>query len=109
MKRIALLLAVFVTLGAGLAFAANSYEDDFRWKENWAQSVKTANKSLQIRMDYGVRTDGQPIYLGYAIRGKATSDDAWIIYKHTYDVNDQLTLRQTAFDAWDNIATATYE
>ncbi len=49
-----------------------------------------------------------PEYIGYAIRGEATSSGTWIIWKFTYDANNMETLKQTAFDSWDNKATASY-
>lgn len=62
----------------------------------------------QMRADYDVRTDGQPVYLGFAPRGLAAGTDGWLLYKFTYDGSNQCTLRQVAYDDWTNRATATY-
>lgn len=62
----------------------------------------------QLRCAYS-STDGLPDYLGYAPRGLATNASGWLIQKYTYDGSRQMTLRQIAYDAWDNRATtATY-
>lgn len=60
--------------------------------------------NLQMRLDYDTRTDGQPVYIGYAPRGLASSATGWLIQKHTYDVNNFMTLRQIAYDIWDDRA-----
>jgi hypothetical protein len=78
------------------------YQDDILAK----RTCEIPN-SLQVRYDYDDRTDGQPVYIGYGARSLASSVDGWIIHKFTY-TNDMATLRQTAFDAWDDRATATY-
>lgn len=64
--------------------------------------------NLQMRADYLLRTDGQPTYLGFGPRSLASSDKGWIIQRFTYDVNGQCTLRQIAWDSWDNRDGATY-
>lgn len=74
-----------------------------------AQGVKDVPSDQQIAADYVARTDGQPIYLGFAVRTAATSDSVWIIYKFTYDASDQMTSRKTAFGIWDNRASLTYQ
>lgn len=64
--------------------------------------------NMQMRADYLARTDGNPIYLGYAPKGLASSLGGWLLHKYTYDGSDQCTLRQIAYDSWDNRATASY-
>lgn len=64
--------------------------------------------SSQKRIDYDVRTDDNPVYVGYNIRGVATSDGTWVIQKITYDGSSRVTLVQIAIDSWDNRTTATY-
>jgi hypothetical protein len=62
---------------------------------------------LQQRFDY----DGsnQCIYKGFANMGEAASDAKWTVYKFTYDVSGNCTLKQTAVDiAWDDRATETF-
>jgi YD repeat-containing protein len=71
-------------------------------------------RGLTVRMDYGARTDGQPIFVGWAPPGKATSDAVWKISQQTYDANNQMTSRlwadgDTFYDnVWDNRAGLTY-
>jgi len=60
--------------------------------------------NLQMRGDYTGRTDGQPVYIGYAIRGLASSADGWLIQKFTYDVSGFMTLHQISYDIWDDRA-----
>lgn len=75
--------------------------------EDGAVVVSNAT-SMQIRADYGARTDGQPVYQGQAPAGTATTG-TWLVYKFTYDGNDQMTLRQSAESTWDDRASATYQ
>lgn len=71
-------------------------------------------KGVSIELDYVGRTDGQPVFVGYAPPGKLTSDAVWKIMKLTYDGNSQLTSRlwadgDTKFDnVWDNRLVLTY-
>ena len=62
----------------------------------------------QKRLDYDVRTDDNPVYVGFNMRGTATSASTWILQKLTYDGSDRVTLVQIAIDSWDNRTTATY-
>ena len=65
--------------------------------------------SWEIRWDYDGRTDGQPVYAGFAQPGTATTTESWTIQKFTYDVNNFVTRRQVVSNkAWDNRATAAY-
>lgn len=62
--------------------------------------------SWEIRFDYDTRDDGQPVYVGYAPAGTATSSAAWLIHKFTYDVSNFVTRRQVVTDKiYDNRAT----
>lgn len=62
----------------------------------------------QTRMDYD--GSGNLIYLGMAQRGKLAADAHWIVWKHTYDASNSLTLIQTSgrSQIWDNRASLTY-
>lgn len=62
----------------------------------------------QMFVDYDTRTDGQPVYVGYASRGVASSTASWTLFKLTYNASDYVTSRQVAYDSWDNRASATY-
>ena len=55
--------------------------------------------------------NGNPIYVGFAKPGSATSDSVWYITKQTYDGNESVTHQQVASDtpdfayAWDDRAS----
>ena len=61
--------------------------------------------NMQVMLDYTGRTDGQPVYQGFGARGLATSSPGWLIYKFTYSGNN-MTVRQTAYDIYDDRADA---
>ena len=76
-------------------------------------------KGLTVKLDYAGRTDGQPVYVGYAEPGKADpAQTSWKIMKLLYDVNNQVTDRLWALDAksdkaeftqiWNNRTTLNY-
>lgn len=73
----------------------------------YARRITEIPSNMQLRGDYS-STDGLPDYLGFAARGIATSTTGWLLQKFTYDANRQCTLRQIAYDSWDNRTTATY-
>lgn len=74
-----------------------------------SQGIKDIPTNFQIAADYVARTDGQPVYLGYAPKTAATSESVWIIYKFTYDGSNQMTVRKSAYGIWDDRASLTYE
>jgi len=81
------------------AIEADSYEKDL-----FAARITEIPTTLQMRAEYS-STDGLPDYVGYAPQGLGTGTDGWLLQKYTYDANRQCTLRQSAFDAWDNRST----
>lgn len=69
-----------------------------------AKRVTTWPDNTQQLVDYGARTDGQPVYVGYAIRGLATNANGWMIQKFTYTTiggSDYLETRTIAYSSWD--------
>lgn len=98
MKRIFLVLI--------LLFSFLPLSEAAQWK--WPYGIDSPN-DFQIQFDYGARTDGQPVYVGYGKRTDATTDGSWLIFKFTYDGNDFISLKQTAYGVWDNRASLTYE
>ena len=46
---------------------------------------------MKQRFDYVSRTDGQPVYIGWAASGLAEGSAGWLIHKYTYNVSDQVT------------------
>ena len=69
----------------------------------WAKRITEIASNMQMRVAYDV--SGNAIYVGYGARGLADGDDGWIIHKYTYNVSNQVTQRQIAYDEWDNKAT----
>lgn len=51
---------------------------------------------LKMRLDYTGRTDGQPLYQGFAPTGLAEGSSGWLIYEFTYDASDNMTERNVA-------------
>jgi hypothetical protein len=51
--------------------------------------------------DYGVRTDGQPVYRGNAKLNTPTSDPAWTITYAVYDDDGNTTEEYCLKGAWD--------
>lgn len=66
-----------------------------------------AGSNMQSRIDYDGRSDDNPVYVGTAARGVATSGQ-WLISKMTYDGSNRVTAVQTAIGTWDGRASLTY-
>lgn len=49
-----------------------------------------------MRLDYTGRSDGHPVYHGFAPSGLAEGTDGWLIYKYTYDGSGNMTARDVA-------------
>lgn len=62
----------------------------------------------QKRLDYDVRSDANPVYVGFNHKGAASSATNWVLQKLTYDGSSRVTLVQIAVDSWDNRVSATY-
>lgn len=92
-------------IGTGINFEGttkpSSIEQDGYEPDLFAHRYCEIPTNLQLRLDYGTRTDGQPLYQGFAPRGLATSNDGWLLYKFTYDASNNMTLRQIAYNSWD--------
>jgi len=100
-----------------MSLGGNSFVPEGATKGSWAEDrehqqslfakrIMEVPSDLQIRQAIS-RSDGQPDYVGYAPRGLAADATGWLIWKFTYTSNN-MTLRQTAFDSWDNRTSATY-
>ncbi len=108
MRKI-LCMTIGILMICSQATALQQFHKDFRKDQNFANHTKEVKNDLLMRIDYGSRTDSQPVYLGYARRSVATSDNAWIIFFFTYDGSDRLTLKQSSYGTWDDRASHTYE
>lgn len=70
------------------------------------ENIRDGGTSAESRLDYDTRTDGNPVYVGSATNGTATSAAAWSILKLTYDSSARLTRKQVlANQVWDNRAS----
>lgn len=74
-----------------------------------AKRIMDVPSDLQILCDYDVRTDGQPVYVGFSPKGLAEATDGWLIYKLTYDSDNNITSRKTQFTNWTDRTSGTYE
>ena len=73
-----------------------------------ALRVTDVGTNVQKIIDYDVRVDDNPVYVGYGDRGIATSSALWLINKITYDGSARVTLVQSAVGVWTNRASLTY-
>ena len=62
----------------------------------------------QKLLDYDVRSDSNPVYVGFNFRGAAQSATNWVLQKLTYDGSNRVIQVQVAIDAWTNRVGATY-
>lgn len=57
-------------------------------------------------VDYDVRSDANPVYIGVAAQGSATSQPVWLIQKLTYDGSSRLIEQESLVNViWDNRAS----
>lgn len=85
------------------AISVDSYEADL-----YAKRITEIPSNMQKRLNYGSRTDSNPVYVGFAPRGLAEGDDGWLLYYLQYDTSNRLTSLTVAYGDWTNRATATY-
>ena len=78
-----------------------SFEPDL-----WANRITEIPSNMQMRVAYNA--DGTVLYTGYAPKGLTSSSTGWLLQKFTYDASQRVTLRQIAYDSWDNRASATF-
>lgn len=58
--------------------------------------------SYEQRLDYDMRTDSNPVYVGRAVRGTDVAASGWQIDKITYDGSSRITRTQTLNGIWNN-------
>lgn len=58
----------------------------------------------QQKVDYGTRTDGQPVYVGNAHLGTADDDEKWILTFFKYDESNQMVEKYSLEGTWDDRA-----
>lgn len=67
--------------------------------------------NLLQKLDYVARTDGQPVYMGFAEKGTQDTDLTWLIQKFTYTTiggADYMSIRQSAVGDWTSRASLSY-
>lgn len=75
----------------------------------------SSSPPYQQIFDYDIRTDMQPVYIGWATCGVATSASSWKIRKFAYNVDGSVaTITYANGDVgfrakWDDRATLTYK
>ncbi len=61
--------------------------------------------NFETLLDYGVRVDDQPIYIGRALMSTSTAENTWTVEKITYDGSNRPITKQVRIGAWDDRAT----
>lgn len=57
-------------------------------------------------IDYDVRSDANPVYIGVAAQGSLTSLPVWLIQKLSYDTSNRITQQESLVNVvWDNRAS----
>lgn len=82
------------------AIEVSGYEPDV-----FAHRHMVVESNQQARWEYD--GSGNTIYAGWGARGLATSSYGWLLQKITY-VGNNPTVRQIAYDSWDNRVGASY-
>lgn len=70
--------------------------------EETVSALRRGLTDFESRLDYGARTDSNPVYVGKALAGSATSGGGWTIQKFTYDTSDRATRVQVVEGVWDD-------
>lgn len=89
------------------ALRSSQVEVDEHHPGLFARRTTEIPNDLQLRIEYNA--NGTQKYVAYGAKGLAASSTGWLIYSFTYNGTNQVTLRQAAYDSWDNRASATYE
>lgn len=71
----------------------------------WAKRIIEIPSDQVQRFEYNA--DGTVKYAAYGPRGLGAGDTGWLIHKFTYS-SGAVTLRESAYDSWDNRVTASY-
>ncbi|MEO7397669.1 MAG: hypothetical protein ABIW84_03815 [Ilumatobacteraceae bacterium] len=67
--------------------------------------LRRGRSDQRVLFDYVARTDGNPVYIGKAIQGTATSAATWQVQRFTYDASNRPTDIQLIVGIWNNRAT----
>lgn len=77
-------------------------------KDLYATRTTDIPSSMQKRLDYGARTDSNPVYVGFAPKGLAEGTDGWLLYYLEYDSSNRTTKLTVAYGDWTNRATESF-
>lgn len=66
------------------------------------KDIKRGITDYETRLDYGARTDDQPVYVGRAPQDTATSAADWYIERISYDASNRPTRSERLSGSWDN-------
>ena len=61
---------------------------------------REAPNRIQL-FDYDGRTDGQPVYLGHAMRGTSQATGIFVLFKFTYNGSNLVTQIESTEGIWD--------
>jgi hypothetical protein len=89
------------------AVKPSSIEKDLFDVDLTASRITEIPTNLKMRLDYDLRTDGQPVYQGFAPTGFAEGIDGWLIYKFTF-IGDLVSQRDIAYGNWTARTGYTY-
>lgn len=67
--------------------------------------IKRGVTDVETRLDYDTRLDDQPVYIGRAPTGTATSSAVWTIEIVAYDANSRPSRKRAVVGAWDSRTT----
>jgi hypothetical protein len=81
--------------------AMGSLDGHSHGEDGRATSTATS-PSGNLLLDYGVRTDDQPLYLGRAAPGSLTTDAVWRVLRFTYE-SDEDYARMLAVIVRENV------
>lgn len=72
--------------------------------DQFATAIGRGTTDYETRLDFVDRIDNQPVYVGRATNGTATTA-SWQVEKVTYDGDDRPVRKQVLTGAWDDRAT----
>ena len=80
------------------AVKPSSIEKDVFEQAVWAN--RTVVIPLNMTRRWENNASGQPIYEGYSPKGSAEGDEAWLLFKNTYDSDSYITKSEVAYGSW---------
>lgn len=73
------------------------------------QRVDVAPSLMRKILDYDVRTDGNPVYVGFNFQSAVVADVTWTVYKLFYDSSGRLVDQQVCERiAWTDRTTGSH-